>query len=294
MMNDKKVAQRPKFSTFVNTEFVRRSIMNALQDPNRVQRFTSGIVSAVSANPDLQDCDPGTVLSGALLGEGLMLSPSPQLGQYFLVPFKDRKNDRSVATFILGYKGYIQLAIRSGQYKNINVVAIKKGELVNYNPLTEDVVINPIQDELAREAAETVGYYACFEYLNGFFKSLYWSKEKMQQHALRYSKGYAAKKGYTFWEKDFDSMAIKTMIRQLLSKWGVLSVEMQTAIEKDGAIIGASGAAEFPNGADINDIADDYTTVVPDDDNVEQEAPADNKYLLENTNSQPTMSLDQI
>ena len=139
------------------------------------------------------------------------------------MPFEDRKANRKVATFILGYKGYIQLAIRSGQYKRLNVLAIKRGELVRYNPLYEEIEVNLISDELVREAAETIGYYAMFEYNNGFKKALYWSRQKMEQHALRYSKGYAAKKGYTFWEKDFDGMAYKTMLRQLISKWGIMS-----------------------------------------------------------------------
>lgn len=94
-----------------------------------------------------------------------------------------------------------------------------------------EVNLNP--DELARENSATVGYLAMFEYLNGFRKTIYWSREKMENHALRYSKGYAAKKGYTFWEKDFDAMAFKTMLRQLISKWGVMSIDLQTAFEAD-------------------------------------------------------------
>ena len=244
-------AQRPKFSVAIQTEGYQRLINNTLQDPKRVRRFVAAITSAVSVNPALQECDVSTILSCALLGESLNLSPSPQLGQYFLVPFEDNKNKRKVATFILGYKGYIQLAIRSGQYKYINVIAIKKGELVNYNPLTEEIKVNLIQDEIEREAAETAGYYAYFEHLNGFIKTLYWSKSKMEQHAIRYSPGYKAKKGYTFWEKDFDSMAFKTMIRQLISKWGVMSIEMRDAFEKDDSIIRDNGVAEYIGGEDI-------------------------------------------
>ena len=127
----------------------------------------------------------------------------------------------------------MQLALRSGYYKHLNVIAVKAGELVRFDPLTEDVEINLNPDELARAASATVGYLAMFEYLNGFRKTIYWSREKMESHALRYSKGYAAKKGYTFWEKDFDAMAFKTMLRQLISKWGIMSIELQTAFEQD-------------------------------------------------------------
>jgi recombination protein RecT len=117
------------------------------------------------------------------------------------------------------------------------VIAVKAGEMKHYDPLNEEIEIEMIQDDEVRENTETVGYYAMFEYLNGFRKTMYWSKKKMQKHAEKYSKGYAndiqRKTDWTFWSKDFDSMAFKTMIRQIISKWGIMSIEMQTAIEKD-------------------------------------------------------------
>ena len=228
-------AQRPRFSVMISTPGYQKMINNTLKDPKRVQRFVASITSAVATNPMLQECDPATILSGALLGESLNLSPSPQLGQYYLVPFNNTKKGCKDTQFQLGYKGYIQLALRSGYYKHLNVIAVKAGELVRFDPLTEEVEVNLNPDELARETSATVGYLAMFEYLNGFRKTIYWSREKMEAHALRYSKGYAAKKGYTFWEKDFDAMAFKTMLRQLISKWGVMSVDLQTAFEKDAA-----------------------------------------------------------
>lgn len=226
-------AQRPKFSVMISTPKYQKMINNTLRDPKRAQRFTSSIISAVATNPMLQECDPSTILSGALLGESLGLSPSPQLGQYYLVPFNNTKKGCKDAQFQLGYKGYIQLALRSGYYKHLNVIAVKAGELVRFKPLTEEIELNLNEDELAREASATIGYLAMLEYLNGFRKTIYWSREKMEAHALRHSKGYAAKKGYTFWEKDFDAMAFKTMLRQLISKWGIMSVELQQAFESD-------------------------------------------------------------
>ena len=248
------VAQRPRFSVAIQTDGYQRLINNTLQDPKRAQRFIASISSAVAVNPDLQECDAGTILTCALQGEALNLSPSPQLGQYYLVPFNDNKNNRKVATFIIGYKGYIQLAARSGQYKYLNVIAIKKGELVSYNPLTEELTCNFITDELKRETAPTIGYYAVFEYMNGFKKALYWSRDKMEQHALRYSAGYKAKKGYTYWEKDFDGMAYKTMLRQLISKWGIMSIEMRDALEKDNSVGYADGSMDYIGGDDIAQI----------------------------------------
>lgn len=238
------IAKKQSFSAIVNATKVKQSIMNTLQDESRAKRFTTAIVTAVNNNPGLQECDAITIISGALLGESLNLSPSPQLGQYYLVPFNDSKRGCKVAQFQLGYKGYIQLALRSGEYKKLNVISIKKGELVKFDPLNEEIEVNIIENPAEREAAETIGYYAMFEYINGFRKALYWSKEKMEAHAEKYSQGYRARKGYTFWEKDFDAMAYKTMLRQLISKWGIMSIEMRDAMQYDNAIIREGGQSE--------------------------------------------------
>lgn len=247
-----KSTNKPKFSVAIQSDTYKNLINQTLGDKDRATRFIASISSAVATNTDLQQCDAGTILSGALLGESLNLSPSPQLGQYYLVPFNKKvkgvDRDESyikVAQFQLGYKGYIQLAIRSGQYKKLNVLAIKKGELIKYDPLNEEIEVNLMEDEEERENAETIGYYAMFEYTNGFRKSLYWSKSKMEKHALKYSKGYSAHKGYTFWEKDFDGMAYKTMLRQLISKWGIMSIDMQQAVEKDMTAINTDGTYEY-------------------------------------------------
>lgn len=207
------------------------------------QRFISAIISATQTNPSLKECSNSSILSSALLGESLKLSPSPQLGHYYLVPYNG-KNGKE-AQFTIGYKGYIQLAIRSGMYKKLNVIAIKDGELVHFDALTEEIEVNLIEDEEERENAETIGYYAMFEYTNGFRKAIYWSKQKMEKHAEKYSAGYRAKKGYTFWEKDFDGMAYKTMLRQLISKWGIMSIEMQKAVSNDMAVIAEDGTPQY-------------------------------------------------
>lgn len=250
--------QRPKFSVMVSTPAYQKLINNTLKDPNRAQRFVAAITSAVAVNPALQECDPSTVLSGALLGESLGLSPSPQLGQYYLVPYDNRKKGCKDAQFQMGYKGYIQLALRSGCYKRLNVIAVKAGELLRFDPLTEDIELRPIPDEEEREKAATIGYLAMFEYLNGFRKTLYWSREKMINHADRYSPAFSKDATFgkypkvsfadycagnypksddwkysSFWYKNFDAMAYKTMLRQLISKWGIMSVELQMAFEED-------------------------------------------------------------
>lgn len=241
------------FSVAVNTPSMQKLIANALHDPARCARFTASIVSAVSVNQALQNCDRNTVISGALLGESLNLSPSPQLGQYYLVPFNNKKKGMQDAQFVLGYKGYVQLALRSGQYKSINVEIVKQGEYKGRDPMTGDPRFQFLEDDDEWERLPVIGYMASFEYLNGFRKVLYWSKEKMMNHADRYSAAFSRKayenliagnipqgemwKYSSFWYKDFDSMAKKTMLRQLISKWGIMSTDMQSAYESDSRVI---------------------------------------------------------
>ena len=231
--NDDKKLEKVHFSTLIKSESVQKALVGTLGDAMHAKTFTSSLISAVSTNPQLSECNGMTIISAALLGESLKLSPSPQLGQYYLVPFRDNKAGIVKATFQIGWKGYYQLAMRSGQYKKLNVVAIKEGELKSYNPITEDIDLDPIMNPLEREHAKTIGYYGYFELINGFAKAMYWSKEKMEMNAEKYSKGYAAHKGYTFWEKDFDDMAFKTMYRQLIGKYGVMSIDMQKAFAND-------------------------------------------------------------
>ncbi len=242
-----KSQQKTGLTAYLTNDAVQKQINSVVGGRNGT-RFISSIVSAVNTNSALQECTNASIVSAALLGESLNLSPSPQLGQYYLVPFKDKEKGK-VAQFQLGYKGYIQLAIRSGQYKKLNVIAIKEGELIRFDPLNEEIEVRLIEHEDAREKAETIGYYAMFEYVNGFKKAMYWSKEKMRAHAMKYSPGYAndLKKGtkWTFWSKDFDGMAYKTMLRQLISKWGIMSIDMITAIDSDMTVINEDGTKDY-------------------------------------------------
>lgn len=250
--SNQQLAQKPKFSVMITTQSYQNLINNTLRDPDRARSFTASITSAVAVNPALQECDAGTILAGALLGESLKLSPSPQLGQYYLVPFKNKRQQTTTAQFVLGYKGYVQLALRSGQYKDLDVMVIKQGEYMGKDPETGKARFKFIEDDDVRDALPTVGYMAYFEYMNGFRKVLYWSKEKMMTYADAYSQAFS-RKGYedllagkvpqgemwkysSFWYKNFDDMAKKTMLRQLISRWGVMSIDIQTALEHDDTI----------------------------------------------------------
>lgn len=245
-----KQEKKPSFGVMINSAGYKKLINSTLGDPKKATRFVTAISSAVATNPALQNCDAATIVSAGLLGETLNLSPSPQLGQYYLVPFNDRKNNRTTAQFQLGYRGMLQLAQRSGEYKRINAMAVKEGELLHYDPFNDEIELSYIEDEEQRESLPTIGYFAMFEYHNGFRKVLYWSKAKMEQHAEKYSMGYKARKGYTFWEKDFDAMGVKTMLRQLISKWGVMSLEMQKAYEADGGVVNQDGSIDYVDSVD--------------------------------------------
>jgi recombination protein RecT len=244
------IARKPSFVMALQSTGYQKLINAAITDPSKAGRFIASVASAVSVNPGLQECDPKTVLSAALLGEGLNLTPSPQLGHFYMVPFGDKNNSYGkVAVFILGYKGYIQLAERSGQYADLDVIEIKEGEYLGKDARTGKPLFAFIADDEKRERLPTIGYLAYLEYLNGFTKSLYWSKEKMLKHADRYSKafnkdayrllleGKIAEKDMwkysSYWYQDFDGMAKKTMLRQLISKWGIMSIDMEKAYHAD-------------------------------------------------------------
>ena len=256
--------QKTGLTAYLTQDAVKRQINSVVGGKNGA-RFISSIISAVQVTPALQECTNPSILSAALLGEALNLSPSPQLGQFYMVPFDNRKKGVKEAQFQLGYKGYIQLAERSGYYKKLNAMAIKEGELIRYDPLNEEIQVELIEDDVVREETPAMGYYAMFEYENGFRKTMYWSKKKMAAHAEKYSKAFSKNGGMkslelleqgkipekdmwkysSFWFADFDEMALKTMLRQLISKWGIMSIDLQTAVEKDMAVIQEDGSADY-------------------------------------------------
>ena len=238
-------------------ELVRSKISTVLVG-KKADDFVTSLISLMNQDVALRDCEPMSLIASALQAQSLNLSLNRQLGQAWVVSYRDNKNNRNMATFQLGYKGYVQLAIRSGNYRKLNVIAVKEGELKFFDPLNEELEIDLIQDDALREETPTTGYYAMFEYLNGF---------RMQAHALRYSKAYKndLNKGWnnSFWSKDFDAMAFKTMIRQLISKWGVMSVEMQQAMDADMKSI-----------KDIGSFGDVVDTDIVDSDSSDSEVPA--------------------
>ncbi len=201
---------------------------------NKAPAFTSSIVSALSTNTYLQKCEPMSIISSAMIAATLDLPINPSLGLAHIVPYKD------VATFQMGWKGFVQLGMRSGQYKTMNATVVLEGEIEHVNKFTGDIKFS----EKGATSDKKVGYLFYFKLLNGFEKYTYWTIEKCHEHGKRYSASF--KKNYGPWVDDFDSMALKTVTKQALSKWGVLSIEMQQAIVYDEA----NGEGEYPDGSD--------------------------------------------
>lgn len=287
-------------AAYLAQDAVKKQI-NSIVGGKNGTRFISSIVSAVQTTPALQECTNPSILSAALLGEALNLSPSPQLGQFYMVPFDNKKKGCKEAQFQLGYKGYIQLAERSGYYKKLNVLAIKEGELIRYDPLNEEIEVELIDDDVIREEAPAMGYYAMFEYENGFRKTMYWSKKKMLAHAEKYSQAFKKNGGAkslelleqgkipekdlwkysSFWFKDFDGMAMKTMLRQLISKWGIMSIDLQNAIDKDMAVIHEDGTADFVENEPEQDnvVADQELQEVKEEKETESERSVEDEFF---------------
>ena len=252
---------QPKFSVAIQSDAYKKLINNTLGDPNRAKRFIASISSAVATNPALQECENGSILASALLGEALNLSPSPQLGQMYLVPFNNNKKGIKEAQFILGAKGYKQLAIRSGQYKDLDFIEVREGEYLGRDKTTGKQKFEFIENERERFDKPVIGYLGCFELLNGYRKQIYMSKEEMEKHADKYSKAFNLEdyrklqagqipekdlwKYSSYWYADFTGMAEKTLYRQLISKYGVMSIEMQDAYTKDMSVMHENGDYEY-------------------------------------------------
>ncbi len=258
------------FNNLINSDLMRTKI-HQMVGATDSQEFITSITSAVNTNPALAECDPQTIISAALLGQSLHLKPSPQLGYFYMVPFNNRKKGTKEAQFQLGYKGLLQLAIRTSEYIDIDAIEIKEGEYKGRDKFTGRPKFEFVEDDDIRENLPVVGYMAYFEMKNGYIKRLYWSKTKMENHADTYSMAFDLEKYHdlqegkipqseqwkysSFWYKNFDEMAKKTMLRQLLSKHGLLSTEMQKAVESDQAVITKDLQPEYVENENVIDNA---------------------------------------
>ena len=192
----------------------------------RAPQFAASIVQITNGSAQLKACDPHSLIAAAMTAAILDLPIDKNLGFAHIIPYK------SMASFQMGYKGLIQLAVRSGQYRLLNACVVHKGELVSFNELTGELVLDPEK----QDGDEVVGYAAYFKLVNGYEHACYWSKEKVTKHAGRYSQAYKAKKQDSPWFTNFDSMALKTTVKDLISHWGIMSVQMQRAVVEDQGV----------------------------------------------------------
>ena len=214
---EKKGSSSPNaiFKNLINREDVKKRFAEVLKD--KAPQYISSIINLVNSDANLINCEPMSIIASCMVAATLDLPIDKNLGYAWIIPYKNR------ASFQLGYKGYIQLALRSAQYKAINVINVYEGELVSWNPLTEELDIN----FNLKKSDAVVGYAGYFQLMNGFRKAVYWTKEKIDKHREKFSKSDFG------WDNDYDAMAQKTVIRNMLSKWGILSVEMQKAYSED-------------------------------------------------------------
>lgn len=255
------------FNNLIGSDLMKAKIYQMVGRTD-AQEFITSITSAVNSNPALAECDSQSIISAALLGQSLHLKPSPQLGYFYMVPYNNKNKGCKEAQFQMGYKGYIQLAIRTSEYVDIDAMEIREGEYLGRNKITGKPQFEFIEDDGVRENLPVVGYMAYFEMKNGYIKQIYWSKEKMLNHADEYSKAFNRKsyqdiqegkisqrdmwKYSSFWYKNFDEMAKKTMLRQLLSKHALLSTESLTkAVESDMAVIKDDLTPDYIDNQDI-------------------------------------------
>lgn len=209
----------------------------------RAPQFVSSIVSMVNGDKNLQKAfmnAPITVIQSALKAATFDLPIDPTLGYAYIVPFNNRKDDGSYvmeASFVIGYRGLLQLAMRTGAYEKINVVDVREGELVSYNRLTEDVELEFVEDEDERDALPIIGWCGYYRLTNGMEKTIYMSRKQIVKHEEKNRKGKYMGKG---WRTDFDAMAAKTVLRRLIGKWGILSIDYQ--MKADASTMAAAEA----------------------------------------------------
>ena len=204
--------------------------------------FVNNITALVSNNAALQVCRPDTLMFASLKATALDLPLDQNLGFAYVLPYKDNKTGVTSAQFQMGYKGFVQLALRTGQFKTLNATDVREGELVGKDFVTGELTFKEAEN---RESLPVIGYVGYFKLLNGFEKYLYMTMAEMKAHALRFSQTY--KKGYGLWADDnmFDSMAKKTVIKLLISKYAPLSVEMRDAIKADQAVMNKPEEYEY-------------------------------------------------
>lgn len=234
------IAPLKQFNTFIANPRTQDYLTTVLAD--KKGSFVNNITALVTNNATLQVCKPDTLMFACLKATALDLPLDQNLGFAYVLPYKDNKKGETLAQFQMGYKGFVQLALRTGQFKTLNATEVRQGELVDEDFVTGELTFKKAEN---RESLPVIGYVAYFKLLNGFEKYLYMTSAEMKAHALRFSQTF--KRGYGLWadKEMFDSMAKKTVLKLLLSKYAPLSVEMQNAIKVDQAVLSENDSVNY-------------------------------------------------
>lgn len=244
--------------TLLSSENVKERLNEILG--KRASTFATSVLQIIKSNDLLAKAEPNSVVGAAMTAATLNLALNNNIGFAYIIPFNTKNQDGTYsvkAQFQIGYKGYLQLAQRSGQFKTINVTEVKDGEIISRDRLTGDIEFSWIQDDITREKTRTIGYVSYFSLLNGFEKNLFMSIEELNAHGGKFSKTFSQQ--YGLWKTDFDSMAKKTALKLLLSKYAPLSIDMQTAVQTDQATFN-----DATNTEDINYLDNEEVKVDPD------------------------------
>jgi len=276
----KKVSVVAQVKGILEQENVRKRFQDVLG--KKASQFTASLVNVVNATPALKQCDPNSIMAAAFVAASLDLPIDSNLGFAALVPYDKSMKDANgnwrkvkMAQFQIMYKGFVQLAIRSGEYSKMNCSEVYEDELSSYNPITGECEFvedfSNCQQRMNGEYDKIIGYYAWFRLRSGFQKELYMSKKEIENHAKKYSQAYRydlqKNKQGSKWTTDFDTMAKKTVIKLLLSKWGILSVEMQQAIQDDQKTYDEDGSESYSdNQPDIDDEPDPFADAITESD----------------------------
>lgn len=248
-------SEQPKSPLSIREYFGRDVVKNKFTEMlgNRATSFITSVLQISASNAMLSKADPASIYQAASVAATLDLPLNNSLGFAYIVPYNSKQKDGSykvIAQFQMGYKGYIQLAMRSGQFKHLSATPIYEGQLISENPLTG------FEFDFTVKSDKVIGYAAYFSLVNGFEKTLYASVEELKKHGLRFSQSF--KKNYGLWVDDFDSMALKTVLKLLLSKYAPLSVDMQRAVITDQALIkdAETDEVEYPDNEEIYEDAE--------------------------------------
>ena len=260
-MANELVKKETSIAAYLSSPAIRENITNVL-GKDHVDSFVADVVACVQNNETLAKCTNKSIFSAALLSKSINLPLTPQLQYCYLIPYdcKRQRDGKTVyekeATFQMGWRGYIQLALRSNNFRKIVTTDVRKGEITGFNPFDDEYEIKPIEfekrmakDDKGNFLIPVVGYYGKIIFTNGFSKEMYMSKEDMLTYANKYSKAYRSDQSkhttYSFWTTSFDDMAKKTILRQLLGKFGLLTVELEKAYMHDMSVVGENGEVEY-------------------------------------------------